>query len=224
MAPGWQRRQDGARLLRVGLTGGLGCGKTTVAAMMKARGAHVIEADRIAHELMSPGQDVYDAVVRHFGREIVQPDGTLDRGKLAKAAFGEGRVQELNQIVHPAVIAYQQEWMQRISELEPKGIAVVEAALILEAGVNGRFDKLIVVTCPREQKIERFAQRAAAQGMDVDAARAEAERRIAAQMPDEDKIKAADYVIDNSGTLTATQTQVDTAMDELERLAAGNRV
>jgi dephospho-CoA kinase len=211
-------------VLRVGLTGGLGCGKTTVANMMAARGAHVIQADQIAHELMSPGQDVYDAVVRHFGREIVQPDGTIDRARLAQAAFGGGKVQDLNRIVHPAVIAYQQEWMQRIAELEPKAIAVVEAALILEAGVNGRFDKLVVVTCPREQKIERFAKRAAAKGMDAAEARAEAERRIAAQMPDEDKIKVADYVIDNSGPLTTTQRQVDAVMDELERLAAAKRV
>jgi dephospho-CoA kinase len=211
-------------VLRVGLTGGLGCGKTTVGHMMAARGAHVIQADQIAHELMSPGQDVYDAVVRHFGREIVQPDGNIDRAKLAQAAFGEGQVRELNRIVHPAVIAYQQEWMQRIAELEPKAIAVVEAALILEAGVNGRFDKLVVVTCSREQKIERVAKRAAAKGMDAAEARAEAERRIAAQMPDEDKIKVADYVIDNTGPLTATQRQVDAVMDELERLAAAKGV
>jgi dephospho-CoA kinase len=192
--------------------------------MMAARGAHVIEADHIAHELMTPGQDVYSAVVRHFGPEIVQPDGTINRAKLAQMAFGGGRVQELNKIVHPAVIAYQQDWMQRIQEKEPEGIAVVEAALILEAGVNGRFDKLVVVTCPREQKIARFSKRVAAQGMDAESAKAEAERRIAAQMPDEDKIKAADFVIDNSGPLTATQQQVDTLMDELQRLAANRNI
>lgn len=203
-------------MLRVGLTGGLGSGKTTVAAMMAARGAHVIQADQVAHRLMQPGQEVYEAVVRHFGREIVQSDGTIDRAKLAEAAFGAGRVEELNRLVHPAVIAYQQEWMQRIAEKEPKAIAVVEAALILEAGIKGRFDKLVMVTCPREQKIERYAQRVAAQGGDVDGARAEAERRIAAQMPDEEKIKVADYVIDNSGPLTATQSQVDRLMDELQ--------
>lgn len=211
-------------MLRVGLTGGLGCGKTTVAAMMAARGAYVIQADTIAHELMRPGQDVYDQVVRHFGPEIVQPGGAIDRVKLAQAAFAGGRVKELNAIVHPAVIAYQQEWMQRIGERDSNAITVVEAALILEAGVKGRFDKLVVVTCPREQKIERYAQRVAREGGDEAAARAEAERRIAAQMPDEEKIKAADFVIDNSGPLTATQRQVDSVMDELQRLAAANRV
>ncbi|HUS18833.1 MAG TPA: dephospho-CoA kinase [Terriglobales bacterium] len=211
-------------MLRVGLTGGLGCGKSTVAAMMAARGAHVIDADRVARGLMTPGQDVYDAVVRHFGPDVVQPDGAIDRAKLAKLVFGGGRVAELNRLVHPAVIAYQQEWMQRIEESEPQAIAVVEAALILEAGVNGRFDKLIVVTCTPEQKVERYAKRVSAQGMDEAAARAEAERRIAAQMPDEKKIKVADFVIDNSGPLSGTQQQVDAAMDELERLAAASRV
>ncbi len=184
--------------------------------MMAARGAHVIQADQVAHQLMEPGQDVYDAVVRHFGREIVQSDGKIDRAKLAQIAFGGGRVNELNRLVHPAVIAYQQEWMQRIEEKEPRAIAVVEAALILEAGVNGRFDKLIVVTCSQEQKIERYAQRVAAHGGDIGAARAEAERRIKAQMPDADKVSAADYVIDNSGSLMATQRQVDAMMDELQ--------
>ncbi|MEO5936906.1 MAG: dephospho-CoA kinase [Terriglobales bacterium] len=211
-------------MLRIGLTGGLGCGKTTVASMMAARGAHVIQADQIAHQLMQPGQEVYAGVVRHFGREIVQSDGSIDRGKLAQVAFGGGRVEELNRLVHPAVIAYQQEWMQRIEEKEPQAIVVVEAALILEAGINGRFDKLVVVTCSREQKIERFAQRVAAQGGEVEVARAEAERRIAAQLPDEDKIKAADYVIDNSGALTSTQSQVDALMDKLERESADARV
>ena len=211
-------------MLRVGLTGGLGCGKTTVATMMAARGAHVVQADLIAHHLMEPGQSVYDEVVRHFGREIVQPDGRIDRGKLARAAFSGGKVQELNRIVHPAVIAYQHEWMQRIEEAEPNGIAVVEAALILEAGVNGRFDRLVVVTCNHEQKVERFAKRVAHDGLDAAAARAEAERRIAAQMPDEEKVKVADFVIDNSGSLTATQQQVDEMMDALARLAGAKRV
>lgn len=209
-------------MLRVGLTGGLGSGKSTVGAMMAARGAHVVEADRIAHELMSPGQDVYHHVVRHFGVEIVQPDGAIDRKKLAKTAFA-GRIHELNAIVHPAVIAYQQEWMDRIGEKEPNSIVVVEAALILEAGVGNRFDKLVMVTSPNELKVERFVRRVAEQGpqgnMDETSAREDAERRMAAQLPDEDKIQAADFVIDNSGTLAATEQQVEALMHELEELA-----
>src|SRR5262249_32013665 len=148
-------------LLRVGLTGGLACGKTAVAKMMAARGAHVIYADQIAHDLMLPGQPVYSEVVKRFGREIVSTDGTIDRPKLAKTAFGDGRVKELNAIVHPAVIAKQQELMEQIGRSDPNAIAVVEAALIFEAGVDGRFDKVVVVICSPEKKVARYVDRVA---------------------------------------------------------------
>src|SRR5205085_10488571 len=126
-------------VLRVGLTGGIACGKTLVSDMLAARGAHVIQADQIAHELMQPGQPVYDEVVRRFGREILESDGKISRPKLAEAVFGGGdhgrsRIQELNRIVHPAVIRRQEEWMDDVGRLDPNAIAVVEAALIVEAG------------------------------------------------------------------------------------------
>ena len=105
--------------LRVGLTGGLACGKSTVANMFAALGAKVIQADPIAHDLMRPGQPVYEEVVRHFGREIVQPDGAINRAKLAELVFAGGRVQELNKIVHPAVIQRQEQWMAEITERDP---------------------------------------------------------------------------------------------------------
>jgi dephospho-CoA kinase len=213
-------------VLRVGLTGGIACGKTAVGEMFAARGAHVIQADRIAHDLMQPGGTVYNQVVLHFGREILQPDGRIDRQKLAQAAFGNlsqtagtaaaSRVQELNRIVHPAVVAAQEEWMADIGRRDPHGIAMVEAALILEAGVAQRFDKLVVVTCSREVRLQRFAQRL---HLDMDAARLEMERRMAAQMPDEEKARRADYVIDNSGSLADAERQVDTIMRELRRTA-----
>jgi dephospho-CoA kinase len=209
-------------MLRVGLTGGLACGKSTVAHMMVARGAHLLEADLVARELMSPGKSVYDEVVRLFGREIVHSDGSIHRAKLAQKAFGEGRIQELNDIVHPAVIAYQNEWMDALGVRDPRAIAVVAAALILEAGVNERFDKLVVVTCTEQQKIDRYVQRTAAADagpLAVIAAGKEARRRIAAQFPDEAKIKAADYVIDNSGSLAATERQVTALMQTLSALA-----
>jgi dephospho-CoA kinase len=210
--------------LRVGLTGGLACGKSTVGAMMVAHGAHLIQADTIAHELMRPGQPVYDEVVRHFGTEIVQSDGTIDRAKLAQLAFGSGRIQELNRIVHPAVIQYQQEWMAKLEQQYPGSIVVVEAALIFEAGVNNRFDKLVVVTCTPEQKIERYVGRVT-QREDTDAAiaRAEAERRLAAQLPDDEKVKAADFVIDNSGDLVATEAQVTALMQTLRAASAASK-
>jgi dephospho-CoA kinase len=208
-------------LLRVGLTGGVACGKTTVAGMMRERGAHLAFADDIAHQLMRPGQPVYYEVVRHFGPEIVAIDSSIDRKKLAEAAFGSGRVKELNQIVHPAVIARQEEWMNEVAAQYPHGIAVVEAALLLEAGVGKRFDKLVVVVCSMPQKIERFARR---HNLDLAAAEREVTRRTAAQLSDEEKVRAADYVIDNSGTLEELKAKVDALMTELSRKQeAGSR-
>src|SRR5205085_8900720 len=118
-----------------------------------SRGAGLVQADRIAHQLMQPGRLVYDEVVRHFGREILDPEGGVDRTKLAEAAFGGGaagersRIEELNRIVHPAVIRSQEEWMEEIGHQDPHAVAIVEAALILEAHSAERFDRLLVVTC-----------------------------------------------------------------------------
>jgi len=203
-------------LLRVGLTGGFACGKTTVAQMLAQRGAHVVLADEVAHQLMRPGEPVYYEVVRHFGPDIVAIDGGIDRKKLAQAAFGAGRIKELNQIVHPAVIARQDAWINEIAAQDPNGIAVVEAALMLEAGVAKRFDKLIVVTCTLAQKIERFARR---NKLSLAEAEPEVARRMAAQLPDEEKVRVADYVIDNSGPLAELEVKVDALMAELRRLA-----
>lgn len=207
-------------MLKVGLTGGVACGKSTVGEMFVERGAKLIKADEIAHQLMQPGQPVYQEVVQHFGRGIVQEDGTIDRQKLARAAFGGGRVEELNRLVHPAVIAHQERWMEEEAARHRDAVVIVEAALILEAGVQKRFDKIIMVTCRPEQKAARFAQR---QGVTDLAARQEVDRRQAAQRPDEEKIGAADYVIDNSGSRAETERQVDTVWKELSQLAADER-
>jgi len=197
-------------LLKVGLTGGIASGKSAVGEMFVKLGAHLIQADAVAHWLMEPGRRVYEEVVRRFGREILNPDGSINRPRLAEVAFGTAggapqRVKELNEIVHPAVIAEENEWMEDIGRRDPNAIAIVEAALILEAGAGDRFDRLIVVTCHPEQRIQRLARRL---GISEDAARAEVTRRMAAQIPDEEKIKAADFVIDNSGSLAATEQQV----------------
>jgi len=208
-------------MLKVGLTGGIASGKSAVGEMFVALGAHLVQADRIAHQLMLPGQPVYNEVVRHFGGAILNPDLSVNRAKLAEAAFGptapgaEGkpstasatpsRIQELNRIVHPAVLRSQNEWMEEMGLQDPHAIAIVEAALILEAGAAKSFDRLIVVTCSDEQRVARFAAR---QKLDLAAARKEVERRMAAQMPDAEKIKAADYIIDNSGPLEQTREQV----------------
>lgn len=207
-------------MLKVGLTGGVACGKSTIGQMLVARGAYLIRADDIAHQLMQPGQPVYESVVQSFGRGILHPDGAIDRPKLAQAAFGGGRVDELNRIVHPAVIDFQNRWMEETGRHHPDAVVIVEAALILEAGVQKRFDRLIVVTCRAEQKPARFAGR---QKLALVDAQAEVVRRSAAQIGDEQKIRAADFVIDNSGDLWATEEQVEALWPELQRLAKEHR-
>lgn len=211
-------------MLKIGLTGGIASGKTVVGEMFVKLGAHLIQADQVAQWLMHPGQAVYEEVVRRFGREILDPDGSINRPKLAEAAFGNAasgsppRVKELNALVHPAVVRHENEWMEEIGERDPNAIAIVEAALILEAGVAVRFDHLIVVTCRPEQRVERFARR---HKISEDSARAEVARRMAAQIPDEEKIKVADFVIDNSGSLEATEAQVRQVYATLRKEARG---
>ncbi|HLZ41462.1 MAG TPA: dephospho-CoA kinase [Candidatus Sulfotelmatobacter sp.] len=207
-------------MLKIGLTGGIASGKSVVGKMLVALGAYLVEADHIAHSLMQPGEAVYNEVVRRFGREILNPDGTVNRAKLAEVAFGAGssgerqsRIEELNRIVHPAVLRSQDEWMQAMGLQDPHAVAIVEAALILEAGAGDRFDRLIVVTCDPEQRASRFAAR---QKIDVETARKEVARRMAAQLPEEAKIKAADYVIDNSGSLEDTREQVQNVWQKLQ--------
>ena len=211
-------------MLKVGLTGGIASGKSVVGEMFVTLGAHLVQADRIAHSLMEPGEPVYNEVVRHFGREILNPDGSVNRAKLAEMAFGppgsdqrSSRIADLNRIVHPAVIRSQEEWMDAVSLQDPHGVAIVEAALLIEAGAAKRFDRLIVVTCSLEQRAERFARR---QKVDLETARAEVARRMAAQLPDEEKIKAADYVIDNSGSLETTRDQVQQIWANLRECAS----
>ena len=193
-------------MLKLGLTGGIASGKSLVGEMFVQLGAHLIQSDAVAHRLREPGQPVYEKIVAAFGPGILDPDKTINRSKLAEAAFGaEHRVKELNDIVHPAVIAYENQWMEEIAARDPKSIAIVEAALILEANAAGRFDYLIVVTCREDQRIERVAKRL---GISKEAAKAEVARRMAAQWPDEKKIQAADFVIDNSGTTEQANRQV----------------
>jgi len=214
-------------MLKVGLTGGIAAGKSVVGEMFVGLGARLVQADCVARSLMQPGESVYDEVVRHFGRESLDRDGSVNRAKLAEAAFGPAdlpkdmpkdmrgsRVEELNKIVHPVVIRRQDTWMQEVGRQDPHAIAIVEAALILEAGAGDHFDRLIVVTCGAEQRVARFAAR---QSLDFEAARREVARRMAAQLPEEQKIKAADYVIDNSGSLDETKVQVSRIWQQLRQ-------
>jgi dephospho-CoA kinase len=214
-------------MLKIGLTGGIASGKSVVGEMFVALGAHLVHADDISHQLMLPGQSVYDEVVRHFGSSILNSDGSVDRSKLAEAAFSKAaasatsRIEELNRIVHPAVIRRQEDWMEEIGRQDPHAVAIVEAALILEAGAAKRFDRLIVVTCTDDQRIARFAAR---QKLDREAARKEVSRRMAAQLPEQEKIKAADYVIDNSVSLDRTKEQVRQLWENLRSEAIAKQI
>jgi len=216
-------------MLRVGLTGGLGSGKSTAARLFAAHGAHVFQSDAIGRDLMEPGQAVYAAIVNHFGKTVVLPDGRLDRGALAKIAFADGRVEELNAIVHPAVIARQAELGEAIFHRDRQAIVMVESALIFETSYgeanysgaqagegarwNSRFDRIILVTAPEEVKIARFVARCATAGEMTETRRAELEaearRRLAQQIPDEQKSALCDYVLTNGGALTELEWQVD---------------
>jgi len=211
-------------MLRVGLTGGLGSGKSTVATILRELGAQVIEADELGRALMEPGQSVYEQIVRTFGPDVAGVDGRLNRPRLAKLAFEEGRLDELNAIVHPAVIAAQQRWMKEVFARDPAAVAVVESALIFEverdarargeqegvlADWRSRFDHIIVLTAPDELKIARYTARIAAAGPDRDAAARDARIRLARQIPDAEKAARADFVIDNTGDLAGLRARVE---------------
>jgi dephospho-CoA kinase len=217
-------------MLRVGLTGGLGSGKSTVAAELRELGAQVIEADELGRALMEPGQAVYAEIVRVFGPDVVGADGRLNRARLAKLAFEDGRLDELNAIVHPAVIAEQQRWMKEVFARDPAAVAVVESALIFEverdartrgesegvlADWRNRFDHIIVLTAPDGVKIARYAARIAASGAAREAAERDARIRLARQMPDAEKAAHADFVIENTGDLAALRARVNSLWQRL---------
>lgn len=204
-------------MIHVGLTGGVACGKSTVARMFADLGAEVIDADKIVHDLYRRGEPVYQQLIEKFGTGILSGDGEIDRGRLAALAFDGGHVQELNRIVHPAVGQKQREWIAEAARRQPNGIAMVEATLTLEAGGKSRYDKIIVVTCLPQQKVLRYAMRSRS-GEAI--AQAEVERRSKVQMSDAEKAALADYVIDNSGTLEETRHQVENIYNELMALSA----
>jgi dephospho-CoA kinase len=219
-------------MVRVGLTGGLGSGKSTVAAILRELGAEVIEADELGRALMEPGHAVYDEIVAEFGPEVVRPDGKLDRARLADLAFRGNRLDALNAIVHPAVIAAQGDWMREVFAKNPKAVAVVESALIFEVerdarrrgeseGVlsywRRRFDRVLVVTAPEEVRIARYVARLSPSGWDEKVA-ADARSRVARQLSDAVKVSRADYVLENTGDLAALRAQVKAVWKQLVEL------
>jgi dephospho-CoA kinase len=214
-------------MLRVGLTGDLGSGKSTVARLLAARGAIILSSDEMARAMMQPGQPVYAAIVDHFGPTILAPDATLDRRKLAQLAFTEGRAEELNAIVHPAVLAEQARRIEAITHTNPNAIVVVESALIFTTkhGLNNqpwskRFDRIILVTAPEPLKIARFIARASI-GRTLTPAEhatleADAHRRLAMQTANQSHASEC-LIISNNSTLEHLEHQVTNIWTQLQK-------
>jgi dephospho-CoA kinase len=214
-------------MLRVGLTGALGSGKSTVGRMFAELGVAVIDADEVGRSLMQPGQPVFARIVANFGPGVVRADGSLDRGVLADMAFAGGRIEELNHIVHPSVIAAQEEWMRGVFAADPDAIAMIESALVFEASRSGsvtgwreRFDRIILVTAPDAVKIQRFVARSLERlGGDPDTLAQDARKRLAAQIPDAEKAPLCNWVIDNSGAIETTRAAVAIVYAQLRAAA-----
>jgi dephospho-CoA kinase len=201
-------------MLRLGLTGGIATGKTTVGQMFIELGCHLIDSDEIAHQLFEPGQDVHAAVIQAFGSRIVAADGTIDRKILGDIVFKDSAARaKLNMLVHPAIIQRQREFLADVARTDPKGIGIVSAALMVEIGTYKNYDKVIVLSCPPDLQRMRLKSRSGLSDAEIEA-------RIAAQMPVEEKVKHGDFVIDTSTDLATTRRQVEMINSKLRELAA----
>ncbi|MBV8072591.1 MAG: dephospho-CoA kinase [Acidobacteriaceae bacterium] len=201
-------------MIKVGLTGGYASGKTYVAGELENLGCHVIHADRLGHLVLQPGGDAYGPVLEEFGRGILTGEGIIDRKKLASIVFiNAAQLQKLNGIVHPAVFRLEEKMLEQFLQNDPKGIAVIEAAILIETGRYRQFDHLIVTVCDRETQITR--------GMARDnLTREEVVARLEQQMSLDEKVKYADYIIDTSGPKAATSERVRRVYEDL-RMVAG---
>jgi dephospho-CoA kinase len=217
-------------MLRVGLTGDLGSGKSTVAKMLAERGAIVLSSDEMGRATMQPGQAVYAAIVEKFGPGVVLPDGSFNRSELARLAFTERRVEELNAIVHPAVIAEQARLIAELAETQPQAIVIVESALIFSTkhGEKGqswseRFDEILLVTAPENVKIARFIERASRDRTrspeELVALEADARRRLKAQRSSTAQEQDC-IVIRNNGDMAALESRVNDVWRALQRMAS----
>ena len=199
-------------MLKVGLTGGLACGKSFVGEALASYGCLLIQADELGHDVLAPGAEAYEGVVKEFGAGILSADATIDRRALAAQVFGNPeRLGRLNAIVHPPVLRREEQLLAEFAAREPGGIAIVEAAILIETGSYRRFDKLILVICKEEQQIERAMRREGASERDVRA-------RIGRQMPLSEKRKYADFVIDTSGEKEDTLRQTRAVYEALRRV------
>ncbi|HTW67155.1 MAG TPA: dephospho-CoA kinase [Bryobacteraceae bacterium] len=199
-------------MLRVGLTGGLACGKSFVGHALAELGCYLIEADKLGHEVMLRGAEAYNDIVGEFGTGILDAGGEINRRKLGALVWDHPeRLEKLSSFVHPAVQAREERRMAEIARNDPHAIAVVEAAILVETGSYKRFDKLIVVTCTAEQQMERALARGSYSKEEVVA-------RLNRQLPLEEKLRVADYVIDTSGSKENSLEQVRTVYDTLRSL------
>ena len=202
-------------MLRVGLTGSIGVGKSFVASVFVELGCHVLDADQTAREVVTPGTPGLKALTEAFGEEILNPDGTLNRKQLGAVVFNdESQRQRLNSILHPFIIERQDEIMNAWEAEDPDGVGIIDAALMIESGGYKRFDKLIVVHCRPEVQLERLMLR-------DKLSRDEALRRINSQMPQEEKQKFADYLIDTSDGYETTRAQTEAVNQKLIRVIRG---
>jgi dephospho-CoA kinase len=201
-------------VLRVGLTGGLACGKSFVGRALAELGCHIIEADKLGHEVMAPGGEAYDGIVREFGPTVLDSEGRVSRRKLSGMVWNDPeRLAKLNRLVHPPVQKREEDWMAEIARRDPMAIAVVEAAILVETGRYKSFDRLIVVTCDAEQQMERALERGSYNREEILA-------RLSRQLPLKEKLRVADYVIDTSGAKEATLEQVRKVYGSLRSLTA----
>ena len=199
-------------MLKVGLTGGLACGKSFVGEVLRDYGCLVIQADELGHAVLAPGGEAYDDVVREFGSGILDAAGRIERRALAAQVFGApGRLATLNSLVHPPVFRREDLLLTEFAAREPQGIAVVEAAIMIETGRYRRYDRIVLVVCGEEQQRERALRRDGASESDVSA-------RLSRQMPLEEKRKHAHFVIDTSGEKEDTVRQTRAVFQELRRI------
>jgi dephospho-CoA kinase len=202
-------------MLKVGLTGGIASGKSEVSAMLRDRDIPVLASDALGHKLIEPGEAAYEEVIKEFGTEIVGENGWIDRGKLGTIVFADpAKRARLNWILHPKILEAIRNWFKSLDHPGGPEFAVMEAALIYEANVQKDVDRVVVCWCKPEQQMERLLER----GLTEEQAR----RRIAAQMPVDEKKRLANMVIDCSGTLEETQQQVADLIEKIRNSAAAN--
>ena len=196
--------------MRVGLTGGMACGKSFVGKLLEGLGAHLIQADELGHRVLAPDGEAYHPVIAGFGREVLTPSGEIDRRRLALRVFGNPELLgRLNALVHPAVHRLQESIERDILAADPHAIIVVEAAILIETGTYKTYDRIILVTCTEAQQIERAASRGGV-------SREDAQARISRQLPLAEKKKFADFVIDTSGTKEQTEIQTRAVFEKIK--------